>query len=100
MAVVQVPEADASSKSTPSLPGWLKRLGRGILSWVRTCSDYYAAAALYNEMLGLSDAELKRRGLSRGTLARDICSDCDPERVNDHPLPKNSPPPHRPSSSG
>jgi len=89
MAVEQVPEAGASSKSTPSLPGWLKRLGGGILGWARTCSDYYAAAALYNELRGLSDAELKRRGLSRGTLARDICSDCDQERVNDHPLQKN-----------
>ncbi len=32
------------------------------------------AAALYEELAGLSDAELQRRGLSRATLARNACT--------------------------
>jgi hypothetical protein len=39
-----------------------------------TCADYYAAAALYEELAALSDAELQRRGLSRATLAQHVCS--------------------------
>jgi hypothetical protein len=41
------------------------------------CADYYAAAALYERLSGLSDAELHRRGLSRATLARDVRLACD-----------------------
>ena len=42
-----------------------------------TCADYYAAAALYEELAALSDAELRRRGLSRATLAQHVRSACD-----------------------
>lgn len=41
------------------------------------CADSYAAAALYQGLSGLSDAELHRRGLSRETLARDVRLACD-----------------------
>jgi len=51
-----------------------------IASWVATCSDYFAAASIYDELRGLSDAELHRRGLSRDSLARDICAACDRQR--------------------
>jgi hypothetical protein len=37
-----------------------------------TCADYHAAAARYEELSRLSDAELERRGLSRDRLARDL----------------------------
>jgi hypothetical protein len=47
------------------------------VSWLQTCSDYLAAAAMYDELRGLSDAELRRRGLSRDSLARDVCATCD-----------------------
>ena len=47
------------------------------MAWIETCADYYAAAVLYDELSGLSDAELSRRGLSRDTLARDISQACD-----------------------
>jgi hypothetical protein len=47
-----------------------------LAAWVGTCADYYQAAALYGELSGLSDAELQRRGLSRATLARDVCDAC------------------------
>jgi hypothetical protein len=36
-------------------------------------ADHYAAAAMYEQLSRLSDAELQRRGLSRSTLARDVC---------------------------
>jgi hypothetical protein len=44
---------------------------------VDACADYYAAAALYEQLSKLSDAELARRGLSRATLARDVQAACD-----------------------
>ena len=46
-------------------------------AWLQTCADYYEAAALFDQLSGLSDAELSRRGLSRATLARDVCEACD-----------------------
>jgi hypothetical protein len=46
-------------------------------AWIATCADYYAAAAMYEQLSGLSNAELERRGHSRATLARDICVKCD-----------------------
>ena len=49
---------------------------RGLLArlsdWIDTCADYYAASVMYEELSRLSDTELKRRGLTRETLARDI----------------------------
>ena len=73
MAVQQFPvvKADIASSSNPSLPGWLGPFASRMFGWLNTCRSYFAAAAIYNEMRGLSDAELKRRGLSRDTLARD-----------------------------
>jgi hypothetical protein len=49
----------------------------GVGLWLRACADYYAAAADYEDLARLSDAELARRGLSRDTLARDVCSRCE-----------------------
>ena len=82
MAVQQFPDskADIASSSNPSLPGWVGPFARRMLGWLNTCSSYFAAAAIYDEMRGLSDAELKRRGLSRDTLARNICESCDREQ--------------------
>ena len=44
--------------------------------WFKICADYYEAAAMYEQLSNLSDAELQRRGLSRATLARDVCDAC------------------------
>jgi hypothetical protein len=55
----------------------LSSLRKRIKLWVTTCADYYAAASLYDELRGLSDAELHKRGLSRDTLAREVCKSCD-----------------------
>jgi hypothetical protein len=52
-------------------------LGTRIAGWIRTAANYYTAAAVYEQLSELSDAELQRRGLSRSTLARDICAACD-----------------------
>jgi hypothetical protein len=51
-----------------------------LAAWIGTCVAYYEAAALYDQLSGLSNAELHRRGLSRETLARDICDACEPRK--------------------
>jgi hypothetical protein len=48
-----------------------------LVAWVAVCADNYQAAALYDALSGLSDAELHRRRLSRATLARDLTQACD-----------------------
>jgi hypothetical protein len=55
----------------------LKALAAYLAAWCETCADYYEAAALYEELSALCDAELQRRGLSRATLARNVCTACD-----------------------
>jgi hypothetical protein len=51
---------------------WLKSLGLRIVAWADHCADRWAAATVYEQLSRLSDAELARRGLSRGTLAHDM----------------------------
>ena len=63
--------------SRPSLGAHLGALRSHLAAWVGTCADYYQAAALYDELSRLSDAELGRRGLSRATLAWDLSQGCD-----------------------
>jgi hypothetical protein len=60
-----------------SFPNWIRSIGQRIATWVDTCADYYAAAAMYEQLSALSDAELARRGLSRATLAHDVRATCD-----------------------
>jgi hypothetical protein len=55
----------------------LSALAARLVTWCGTCVDYYQAAALYEELSALSEAELQRRGLSRATLGRDVCAVCD-----------------------
>jgi hypothetical protein len=57
-----------SASERPLSPGLLARLA----AWVKSCADHYAATAAYEELSRLSNAELKRRGLSRDILARDL----------------------------
>ena len=40
--------------------------------WLKGCADNYAAAAMYENLSRLSDAELRHRSLSRDVLARDL----------------------------
>jgi hypothetical protein len=51
------------------------------MDWFATAADYRTAAAVYEQLSGLSDAELQRRGLSRATLARNVCAACDRANV-------------------
>jgi hypothetical protein len=73
------------------LLGLLTRLRVGTLKWIRTAADHYAAAAAYEQLARLSDAELQRRGLSRASLARDVLATCDPaDRLGDRQTEKVS----------
>ena len=59
-------------------PANLARLGSAwalVGRWLSTCARYYRAAALFEELSRLSDAELARRGLDRATLARELCEE-------------------------
>src|SRR5262245_38786626 len=49
-------------------------LGRWIAMCIKVMADHYAAAATYEQLSRLSDAELQRRGLSRENLAREVLS--------------------------
>jgi len=57
--------------------GWFRRLRMRSAAWLATCANYYEAAATYEELNRLSDAELRRRSLDRPSLARDILRACD-----------------------
>jgi hypothetical protein len=61
---------------TASLSSSIKSVANGFADWMVSCADHWAAAALYDSLRRLSDAELKNRGLSRDTLARDIFHSC------------------------
>lgn len=60
------------------LAGRLSQLARRIAEAIDALADSYAAAALYEQLSRLSDAELGRRGLARDTLARDVRAACEP----------------------
>jgi hypothetical protein len=70
-------EAAASSEPATTVSDWIKAMGQRVSAWASTCADYYSAAALYDQLRSLSDAELRRRGFSRDTLAPDVCQACD-----------------------
>jgi hypothetical protein len=55
----------------------VRSMAAGASAWIETCADYYAAAAIYEQLSRLPDSELNRRGLSRATLASDIARACD-----------------------
>jgi hypothetical protein len=63
--------------SVGPVTAWLRLLRQRVVACANTCADYYAAAGLYEHLRGLSDGELRRRGLSRETLARAACARCD-----------------------
>jgi hypothetical protein len=71
--------SDALAAGEPAAPlsNRIRSMGLRLVARVDTCADYYAAAAIYEQLSALSDCELARRGLSRATLARDVCAACD-----------------------
>lgn len=68
--------ADGSPRQARFLRN-MTRLRTAAVGWIRTAANYYAAAALYEQLSGLSDSELNRRGLSRANLAHDVVAACD-----------------------
>jgi hypothetical protein len=69
---ISLSRAASLSEAKPSLAARVAALKAYLMMCAETCADYYAAAAVYEQLSGLSDAELSRRGLARDTLARDI----------------------------
>ncbi|KAB2912247.1 MAG: hypothetical protein F9K29_19855 [Hyphomicrobiaceae bacterium] len=51
---------------------WLGSVQARFARLFNRCADDYAAAAAYDDLCRLSDAQLRRRGLSRDILARDL----------------------------
>jgi hypothetical protein len=70
-------DAVAAGEPVGSLLGWIRSIRRRVAIWAGTCADYCAASAMYEQLAALSDAELRRRGLSRTSLARDVRAACD-----------------------
>jgi hypothetical protein len=72
-------EVDAlpSTNMAASLSNSVKKLMQRVKLWANAYADYSAAAAMYEDLSGLSNAELQKRGLSRDTLAWDVCQSCD-----------------------
>ena len=59
--------------ATLSLPDRSAAVAARVRAYIAVCTDYFAAAVAYEQLSGLSNAELARRGLSRATLAHDVC---------------------------
>lgn len=71
------PGESASGTATRVHPGVRRRPLARIVAWIEVCAGYYAATAIYEQLSRLSDAELQRRGLTRASLARDVCAVAD-----------------------
>jgi hypothetical protein len=70
-------DAVPSSTTAASLSSSIKKFVQHVKLWANAYADYSAAAAMYEHLSGLSNAELQKRGLSRDTLAWDVCQYCD-----------------------
>jgi hypothetical protein len=77
-----LPAEAGRPNASQSLRSAFSSLAQTVADWITTAADYYEAAAMYEQLSKLSDAELQRRGLSRATLGRDVCEACGatPER--------------------
>ena len=67
----------AADVSVTPFRNWIGSIGLRLAAWAKNCADYWEAAAMYEQLAALSDAELTRRGLSRATLAQDVRATCD-----------------------
>jgi len=66
------PEAMPIDEGRALRPPWLQLMRARLAAWTRLWADCYAAAAAYDDLSRLSDAQLNHRGLSRDILARDL----------------------------
>ncbi len=78
--------------ATPSLLDRLRWLADWMSARMITRANHMGTAVLCKELSRLPDVELQGRGLSRGTLARDIVRACDrgwvlpnPEKPRERP---------------
>jgi hypothetical protein len=77
MATKYLSGAHVTEGEMARLPSdWLGSAWSRLAAWLDTCADHWAAAAMYQQLSALSDAELARRGLSRATLAHDLRTAC------------------------
>lgn len=72
----------AASPRGQRLAGQIRSLASTLADCIRVMTDYYAAAAKYEQLSRLSDNGLRRRGLSRERLARDVLTGCHPDRID------------------
>jgi hypothetical protein len=70
-------DAVPPAKAVAPLFDSIKSRAGFFIAWLNACADYYAAAAIYEQLSKLSDAELHKRGLSRDKLVRDTFQSCD-----------------------
>jgi hypothetical protein len=56
--------------------GSVQSTTKSVVVWLKACADCWAAAALYEELSRLSDAELRKRGLSRDKVGRHALKLC------------------------
>jgi len=70
-------DAVPPAKAVAPFFGSIKSRAGFFMAWLNACADYYAAAAIYEQLSKLSNAELRRRGLSRDMLSRDVFQSCD-----------------------
>jgi hypothetical protein len=70
------PAAQRSAGESP-FTARISSVVRRIGDYVDAMANYYAAAAIYEQLYRLSNAELRRRGLSRENLARDVLAAWD-----------------------
>lgn len=72
--ILALPVGAAEKLSAPGSP--IRRSIKAFMAWIsaRTTAhaNSLAAAAIYKCLSKMSDAELRRRGLSRSTLGRDV----------------------------
>jgi hypothetical protein len=67
----------AGAVSRRSLVARLCALKSHLVALFETAADYNRAAALYEKLSLLNDAELRNRGLNRASLGWDLCEACD-----------------------
>ncbi len=60
------------TQALPEAVGSLGAIAQRIGAYARACADYWSAATAYEDLRRLSDGELRRRGLARDTLGRDV----------------------------
>jgi hypothetical protein len=74
--MVSSPESSAL-RPPAGLLGWIRLAGRRLGDWIEARAVRAAEAALYQQLSGLSAAELERRGIPRGELHRCVSERSD-----------------------